>query len=157
MIMEKGKMLALLYVREGEIRHGGSVSAIRERRIAEMSGTYDGLYGKGNWCLLPEEEVPEILEDYTVTDNRLSLASAEERETRSCRREKAKAAELRAMRDILIAETDYLVLPDYPLPEAVRNEVYAYRRALRALPETEGFPFDAVWPEKPEVLCRAGE
>ena len=144
MIMEKGKMLALLYVREGEIRHGGSVSAIRERRIAEMSGTYDGLYGKGNWCLLPEEEVPEILEDYTVTDNRLSLASAEERE-------------LRAMRDTLIAETDYLVLPDYPLPEAVRNEVYAYRRALRALPETEGFPFDAVWPEKPEVLCRAGE
>lgn len=59
------------------------------------------------------------------------------------------AAEAREKRNALIAETDYLVMPDYPLPEDKRQAVLAYRQALRDVPEQEGFPRQIDWPVKP--------
>ena len=59
------------------------------------------------------------------------------------------AAEARAKRNTLVAETDYLAMPDYPLPEEKRQAVLAYRQALRDVPEQEGFPRQIDWPEKP--------
>ena len=59
------------------------------------------------------------------------------------------AAEAREKRNQLIAETDYLVMPDYPLPEDKRQAVLAYRQALRDVPEQEGFPRQIDWPIKP--------
>lgn len=59
------------------------------------------------------------------------------------------AAEARAKRNSLIAETDYLVMPDYPLPEDRKQAVLAYRQALRDVPEQAGFPRQIDWPEKP--------
>lgn len=58
------------------------------------------------------------------------------------------AAEAREKRNALIAETDYLVMPDYPLPEDKRQAVMAYRQALRDVPEQEGFPRQIDWPAK---------
>lgn len=78
------------------------------------------------------------------------------------------AAEARAKRNALIAETDYLMCldrlgivnpagttftsyrPDLDkVVEAATGEISAYRQALRDIPQQEGFPFDIVWPEKP--------
>ena len=59
------------------------------------------------------------------------------------------AAEAREKRNQLIAETDYLVMPDYPLDDERKAAVLAYRQALRDVPEQEGFPRQIDWPVKP--------
>lgn len=78
------------------------------------------------------------------------------------------AAEVRAKRNALIAETDYMMCidrlglvvpsgttftnyrPDVDkVIEAATGAVSAYRQALRDVPEQPGFPFDIDWPEKP--------
>lgn len=59
------------------------------------------------------------------------------------------AAEAREKRNHLIAETDYLVMPDYPLDEEKKAAVLAYRQALRDVPEQAGFPRQIDWPVKP--------
>ena len=71
-------------------------------------------------------------------------------------------ANLRAERDRRIAATDYLIMPDYPLPEDSRAVVQAYRQALRDLPVLEGAPWDGggeatPWPAMPDVLTRKSE
>jgi hypothetical protein len=59
------------------------------------------------------------------------------------------ATEAREKRNALIAETDYMAMPDYPLSEEKRQAVLAYRQALRDVPEQEGFPRQIDWPVKP--------
>ena len=59
------------------------------------------------------------------------------------------AFEAREKRNALIAETDYMAMPDYPLPEDKRQAVLAYRQALRDVPEQAGFPRQIDWPVKP--------
>lgn len=64
---------------------------------------------------------------------------------------------LRGMRDGKIAATDYLIMPDYPLPEEKKAGVLAYRQALRDLPTQPGAPWDGggegtPWPELPDML-----
>ena len=63
------------------------------------------------------------------------------------------AEQVRAKRDSLIAKTDFLVMPDYPLTDEEREAVQTYRQALRDIPQQEGFPTEVVWPEVewPEV------
>ena len=55
------------------------------------------------------------------------------------------AAHVRAERDMKIAETDYLAMPDYPLSDGERVQVFAYRQALRDVPTQEGFPREVAW------------
>ena len=59
------------------------------------------------------------------------------------------AAEAREKRNALIAETDYMAMPDYPLDAEKKAAVLAYRQALRDVPEQEGFPRQIDWPVKP--------
>ena len=59
------------------------------------------------------------------------------------------AAEAREKRNQLIAETDFMAMPDYPLPEDRKAAVLAYRQALRDVPEQAGFPRQIDWPVKP--------
>lgn len=59
------------------------------------------------------------------------------------------AAEAREKRNQLIAETDYLAMPDYPLDAEKKGAVLAYRQALRDIPEQAGFPRQIDWPVKP--------
>ena len=61
------------------------------------------------------------------------------------------AANARRERDRLLAETDFLIMPDYPLDEKARAAVTLYRQALRDISKQEGFPETILWPEKPEV------
>lgn len=46
----------------------------------------------------------------------------------------------RAWRNAQISATDYLAMPDYPINEDQRAELYAYRQALRNWPEAGQFP-----------------
>ena len=59
------------------------------------------------------------------------------------------AASARQKRDRLIAATDYLVTPDYPISDDRLAKVKIYRQALRDIPEQVGFPRTITWPEKP--------
>ena len=59
------------------------------------------------------------------------------------------AASARQKRDRLIAVTDYLVTPDYPIESDRLAKVKIYRQALRDIPEQAGFPRTITWPEKP--------
>ena len=59
------------------------------------------------------------------------------------------AASARQKRDRLIAVTDYLVTPDYPIEPDRLAKVKIYRQALRDIPEQSGFPRTITWPEKP--------
>jgi len=61
------------------------------------------------------------------------------------------AAAIRARRDALISETDYLLMPDYPISEEALAAVKAYRQALRDITAQETFPASVMWPEKPEI------
>ena len=60
-------------------------------------------------------------------------------------------ARARERRNALLAETDYILMPDYPLTEEQRATWMAYRQALRDLPEQSGWPRNIVWPEKPSL------
>lgn len=65
---------------------------------------------------------------------------------------KNEEAELeRSKRNKLLQDTDYLVLPDYPILDEKRQKILAYRQALRDLPDQEGWPMNIVWPEKPSI------
>ena len=59
---------------------------------------------------------------------------------------------VRARRNSLIEETDFLLMSDYPISEENLALVKAYRQALRDIPKQEGFPRSVEWPEKPEVI-----
>lgn len=72
--------------------------------------------------------------------------------------EPARFERLRAERDRRLSETDYLLMPDYPLSDDSRAAVQAYRQALRDLPAQEGAPWDGgeektPWPVMKNVTA----
>jgi hypothetical protein len=60
------------------------------------------------------------------------------------------ASDVRARRNALLSETDYIMRPDYPASEEYKRAVAEYSNALRDIPEQEGFPYHTDWPVKPE-------
>lgn len=67
------------------------------------------------------------------------------------------ARNVRGIRDAKLSETDYLVVPDYPISEEHLAEVKTYRQALRDIPEQTRFPKDVIWPDVPKFLCKEPE
>lgn len=67
------------------------------------------------------------------------------------------ARNVRGIRDAKLSETDYLVVPDYPISEERLAEVKTYRQALRDIPEQTRFPKDVIWPDVPKFLCKDSE
>lgn len=66
---------------------------------------------------------------------------------------------VRAERNKLLFQTDYLMLSDFPISESEKEEVIAYRQALRDITEQPGFPWSGAvdspefpWPDKPSFL-----
>lgn len=53
---------------------------------------------------------------------------------------------IRELRNQKLRETDWMVLPDAPITEDVKQQVLIYRQALRAIPNQAAFPTDVVWP-----------
>ncbi len=66
------------------------------------------------------------------------------------------AERARMERDALIGETDFLMMPDYPLTDEERAAVADYRQALRDLPASDGFPEAITWPVAPAILAAKG-
>ncbi len=62
------------------------------------------------------------------------------------------AFDIRDKRNTLLADTDYLIQPDYPISNEDCESVKAYRQALRDITKQDGFPRNVVWPDKPEVI-----
>lgn len=56
---------------------------------------------------------------------------------------------LEIYRNAILKETDYLVLPDYPLDEKYRPLVYKYREAIRNIMKQDGAPWDGGGPQTP--------
>ncbi len=53
-------------------------------------------------------------------------------------------ANVRAKRDGLLQETDWMALSDVTMSDTIT----AYRQALRDIPSQSGFPFSVTWPTK---------
>lgn len=57
---------------------------------------------------------------------------------------------VRAKRDRLLAESDKEILPDRLTKASTEFKNWSeYRQALRDIPQQDGFPFNVVYPEKP--------
>lgn len=57
---------------------------------------------------------------------------------------------VRATRDRLLAEGDWLVIKAMETGVALSTDWAAYRQALRDVPAQAGFPHNVTWPSKPE-------
>ena len=58
--------------------------------------------------------------------------------------------QVRRVRDERLADCDWVVSKSYEQGCSVPEAWGEYRKALRDLPAQEGFPYDIVWPIKPE-------
>jgi hypothetical protein len=63
--------------------------------------------------------------------------------------------QIRAQRDQLLRDTDWILSPDINLSNKI--EWFNYRQQLRDLPETFATPEEVVWPEKPSVITPDAE
>lgn len=61
-------------------------------------------------------------------------------------------SDIRAQRNALLSETDYLVNNDYPISDSDKKLIREYRQALRDIPQQRGFPKNVAWPEKPNCI-----
>lgn len=87
----------------------------------------------------------------TLTNNQwlqtwaVTAASSDE----IAQRTTAKEVEVRAKRDRLIAETDWIVVMAKETGTNIATAMKTYRQALRDLPSADGFPHTMTWPTKP--------
>lgn len=94
---------------------------------------------------------PELYKEVAVNDesgNKIATTVEEIPQPTEEEKRKKKETEVRAQRDALIAKTDYLLAPDYPISAKDLEKVKAYRQALRDVPSQEGFPDNVVWPDE---------
>ena len=59
--------------------------------------------------------------------------------------------DVRLERNKLLSNTDHLIQSDYPISDEKKQEIKAYRQALRDIPQQDGFPDNIVWPDKPVI------
>jgi hypothetical protein len=64
-----------------------------------------------------------------------------------------KSKEARAIRDGLIAETDWTQTLDAPVSPPSLIAIRAYRQALRDITETASWPYIEDWPERPDIVA----
>lgn len=62
------------------------------------------------------------------------------------------ATTIRSKRNLLLAETDYFLMPDYPISEEYLEKVKEYRQQLRDLTKQENFPTAVVFPKFPKLM-----
>ena len=61
------------------------------------------------------------------------------------------ATEIRSKRNSLLAETDYLLMPDYPISKEYLEKVKEYRQRLRDITKQDEFPKNVTFPELEEI------
>jgi hypothetical protein len=60
-----------------------------------------------------------------------------------------KSSEVRKKRDELLAKSDWTVMPDSPIPDAIKQQWIEYRKFLREIPQQSEFPKIVNWPIQP--------
>lgn len=61
------------------------------------------------------------------------------------------ATTIRSKRNSLLAETDYLLMSDYPISEEYLARIKNYRQELRDITKQENFPTDVAFPDFPKI------
>ena len=61
------------------------------------------------------------------------------------------ADKIRSKRKLLLAETDYLLMPDYPISKEYLEKVKEYRQQLRDITKQENFPTQVIFPDFPKI------
>ena len=61
------------------------------------------------------------------------------------------ATEIRSKRNLLLTETDYLLMPDYPISEEYLEKVKNYRQQLRDITKQVEFPKKVTFPDLPKI------
>jgi len=95
----------------------------------------------GNWVEAYTER--DMFADY-VEDN-VTVTKAEQEAAYTANKDAEAATAVRAERDALLAETDWMGMSDVTMPA----EWATYRQALRDVPSQDGFPHTVTWPTKP--------
>jgi hypothetical protein len=89
--------------------------------------------------------VVDMFSDYT-DDEGVTHTKAEQEAAYQANLDSKAASSIRATRDALLKETDWMALSDVTLSA----EMSAYRQALRDITAQEGFPNEVIWPVKPQ-------
>ena len=84
-------------------------------------------------------------EKVQVTAEEEAVRDAEEAENLKSINDILQSKQVRAERDRLLAETDYLALSDVTMSDAWKT----YRQNLRDIPAQSGFPNSVTYPTKP--------
>ena len=58
---------------------------------------------------------------------------------------------IRSKRNSLLAETDYLLMNDYPIRDEYLARIKKYRQELRDVTKQENFPTSVVFPDFPKI------
>lgn len=61
------------------------------------------------------------------------------------------ATTIRSKRNLLLAETDYLLMSDYPISEEYLSRIKEYRQELRDITKQENFPTAVAFPDFPKI------
>ena len=61
------------------------------------------------------------------------------------------ATTIRSKRNSLLAETDYLLMTDYPISDEYLARIKQYRQDLRDITKQENFPIAVVFPNFPKI------
>ena len=61
------------------------------------------------------------------------------------------AATIRSKRNSLLAETDYLLMNDYPITAENLTRIKKYRQDLRDITKQENFPKNVLFPDFPKI------
>ena len=61
------------------------------------------------------------------------------------------ATTIRTKRNSLLAETDYLLMPDYPISQECLEKVKEYRQELRDITKQDEFPKNVAFPDFPKI------
>jgi hypothetical protein len=96
----------------------------------------------GNWVEAYTER--DMFADYTDEDGTVHT-KAEQEQAYTALKDAEAAASVRAERDKLLAETDWMGMSDVTMS----SEWATYRQALRDVPSQAGFPHNVTFPEKP--------
>lgn len=60
------------------------------------------------------------------------------------------ASNVRSERNRLLAESDWTQMPDVPMGSEQKNQWGSYRQSLRDITQQAEFPWNVIWPSKPE-------
>jgi len=100
------------------------------------------------------EEITDFSEfDIILTDRQNEIDRRDEEAiAEALANEPSESEKDRSNRDILLMETDWIVIKYIDLGQSVPQEWADYRQALRDITEQDGFPGNVVWPEEPTTV-----